>query len=215
MRKQTSPDIFRGMKHFLLFAAVLVSLCGCQSTPGTGVWRKPGYFGGPKKSVAVVVLVHRDDVRKEYEKAIAAELEKSGVAAQTTFGRMPTGTILADKPAAIESIKHTGVQAVLVARLADPKTLETVQISPTNSGNAMQPWQNWFDFFTAPSAFAVNPATMAQSGKTGIQAVLYESPSGTLLWSGTLVTKAGTPDLSEERFASTLAGALKKALLIP
>lgn len=202
------------MKPFLLFAAV-VALCGCQSSPGTGVWRKPGYYGGPKKSVAVAVLAHRDDVREEYEKAIAAELAKSGVAAQTTFGKMPTETILANKPVAIEWIKHTGVQAVLVARLADPKTLEAVQISPTNSGNAMKPWQNWFDFFTAQSAFAVNPADIAEGGKIGIQAVMYESPSGTLLWSGTLVARADTPELSEKCFASTLAGALKKAALVP
>ncbi len=201
------------MRPFLL-PAVLMVLCGCQS-PGTSTWRKPGYFGAPKKSMSVVVLAYRPEMREQFEKAIASELRKSGVDAKTSYQSMSTQSIVANKPAALETLKHTNVESVLVARLADPKTLESVSISPANSGATMQPWQNWFDYFTAPSAFAVGPASLAAGGKIGIQAVLYESPSGTLLWSATRVSKANASGNSANAFSSTVVQDLKKAALVP
>ncbi|MFZ4775834.1 MAG: hypothetical protein ACOYM3_10740 [Terrimicrobiaceae bacterium] len=201
------------MKPILLFACLL-TLCGCQSS-GTSTWRKPGYFGAPKTSMSVVVLAYRPEMREQFENAIAAELRKSGVDAKTSYQTISTQSLLANKPAALDSLKHTNVESVFVARLADPKTLESVSISPANSGATMQPWQNWFDYFTAPSAFAVGPASMAAGGKIGIQAVLYESPSGTLLWSATRVSNANTTGNSAKAFAGTVAQDLKKAALVP
>ncbi len=59
-----------------LLAALLLGtiFTACQSSPeaSANIWRRPDYFGGPKKSVAVAVLAYHADVRKEVEDALVA-----------------------------------------------------------------------------------------------------------------------------------------------
>lgn len=199
------------MRKFLLFP-IAVILCGCQSTDSSHVWRRPGYFGPPKKSVSVVVLAYRPETRKEFEDAVAAELQKNGVVAHTTHATLPTQSVISDKAAALGSIKDA--DGVLVARLADPSTLKAVKVAPQNSGETMQPWQNWFDFFTAPKAFAVGPVGMSPGGEAGVQAVLYESPSGQLLWSEAVVIRRGASLVTPQSFSTAVVAGLKKSAVI-
>ncbi len=61
-------------------ALVVLLLAGCQTAgPANNTWRRPGYFGAPKRSVAVAVLAYRNDARAQYENALVNALHARGV----------------------------------------------------------------------------------------------------------------------------------------
>jgi len=189
---------------------------GCQSgaDSAANVWRRPDYFGGPKKSVAVAVLAYRAEVRRELEDTLVAQLRQQGVNARATYPLIDTQTIVSNKSAAVERAKALGVQAILAVRMVDRDTLKVVQFSSGNSGKTLAPWQNWFEFFTVPSAFATHPE-MAQPGSViGAQATFFESPSGTLLWSATFTQKIGASPDQSRQLATALVAKLRSAALI-
>ncbi|GAT32156.1 hypothetical protein TSACC_2553 [Terrimicrobium sacchariphilum] len=202
-----------------LFAALLLGtiFTSCQSSPeaSANIWRRPDYFGGPKKSVAVAVLAYHADVRKEVEDALVARLRQQGVNARATYPVVDTQTIVSNKPAAIERARALGVKAVLAVRMVDRETLKVVQISPGNNGKTLAPWQNWFEFFSAPSAFVTNPENVQVGNVIGAQATFYESPSGTLLWSATFTHMVNDSPAQVDQLASALVAKLHSAALIP
>ena len=199
----------------LLFLGTIFT--GCQSGPeaSANIWRRPDYFGGPKKSVAVAVLAYHADVRKEVEDALVARLRQQGVNARPTYPVVDTQTIVSNKPAAIERAKSLGVQAVLAVRMVDRDTLKVVQISPGNNGKTLAPWQNWFEFFSVPSAFATNPENVQVGNVIGAQATFYESPSGTLLWSATFTHMVNDSPAQVDQLAAALVAKLHSSALIP
>ena len=199
------------MKPFLLLAFAVV-LVGCQSTEKTSQWRRPNDFSGPRKSVAVVVAAYQPAVRAEMETAIVAALKNRGVAARTTYQTASLSALSQDRAA---SAARLGGDSVLVLRLADPLSLRAITIQPGNSGEALQPWQNWFEFFTAKGAFSAGPVAMNSSGDMGIHAALFESPSGRLLWSATAVRKVPAGGLQSQSAAANVVRMLQNASLVP
>ena len=198
------------------FIALLVS--GCQTTDSetsANVWRRPEYYGGPKKSVAVAVLAYRQEVRVRYENALVAALRQRGVNARSTYASIDTQTLVSNRSAAVERAKSLGVDAVLAVRMVDRQTLKAVRFAPGNSGTGLPPWHNWFEFFNVPAAFSTNPE-MAQPGQTiGAQATFFECPSGDLLWSATFTRKIGQDPAQANTTATAIVQRLQSAALIP
>lgn len=206
------------MKSFLflvLWPVLLLSGCAFPGGELTNVWRQPNYFGGPKQSVAVVVLAYRDDSRREAERVFADALRLHGVTARTTYGYLPVQEIFDDEPSAVAKIRGMGVQAVLSVRLADPATLRNFQISPGNPGTGLEPWQNWYDFFDVQSAFATGPDRIRTGAEIGIQATFYSVPDGNLLWSGTALPTVRGDGRQLAELASQIVTALQESALIP
>jgi len=201
---------------FLL--ALLVLATGCESldsSSSTTVWRRPQYFGGPKKSVGVAVLAYRKETRVRMEDALVAALRARGVAAKASYPLIDTQTMVSNKAAAVATAKSMGVEAVLAVRLVDLQTLKNARIAPSNSGEALAPWQNWYEFFTVKSAFATDPAAVRPGQTVGVQATFYESPSGSLLWSATFTEKVLGSESQPGMIAADLVKKLEAAALVP
>jgi hypothetical protein len=197
-------------------ALAVLLLAGCQPAgSANNTWRRPGYYGAPKRSVAVAVLAYRNEVRAEYENALVAALHARGVDAKATYPLLSTQEIISNKDAAVARAKSLGVEGVLAIRLADKKTLEIYQMSPSNSGDALRPWQGWYDFFGIKSAYATRPEMIQPGSVIGVTGAFFESPSGTLLWSAALTPRVGGSATKPNAFAGAVTLALQRAALIP
>lgn len=200
------------MKNLLLSLSLLVSLVGCQSSNPVKEWRKPGYYGAPRQSLAVMVAAYRPAMREQYENAICAALRAHGLQAKPTYSSIPLELAFGDRAAAIQRI--SGVDGVLVVRPADALSMKAFTVSPSNTGSTLQPWQNWFDFFTADKAFSAPPTAAGAKNQIGIHSALFEFPTGQLLWSATAVTQLDGSASESRQIAQNIAKRLQAAALI-
>ncbi len=202
----------------VLFGLIILLTAACQTTDSgssTNLWRRPEYFGGPKKSVAVAVLAYRQETRINVENALVAALRQRGVDARTTYSVINTQTIVSNKAAAIERAKALHVDAILAVRMVDRQTLKIFHFSSSNAGTGLPPWTNWFDFFRATSAYSTNPS-MAQPGhEIGVMATFYENPTGDLLWFYTFAPKVTGQASQGTAIAASIVSKLQSAVLIP
>lgn len=162
--------------------------------------------------MAVLVAAYGPEARADFENAIASALRARGIAASTTYTTISINQAARDKAAALKEIGS--VDAVLVVRPADRLSMSAFTISPGNSGESLQPWQNWFDYFSAKGAFAGSPAGMGGMNEIGIHAALYEAPSGRLLWSATTVQRVSGSEGSAQAVATGIVRRLAAAALI-
>jgi hypothetical protein len=200
------------MKNSLFSLLLLVTLVGCQSSSPVKEWRKPGFYGAPRQSLAVMVATYRPAMRVQYENALCAELRARGVLAKPTYGSIPLEVAFGNREAAVQRI--SGVDGVLVVRPADPLSMNAFTVSPSNSGTTLKPWQNWFDFFTADKALSAPPTAAGAKSQIGIHAALFEYPTGQLLWSATAVTQLDGSASESQQIARGIVRRLQAAALI-
>lgn len=210
------------MKSSLLarpfFALIILLTAGCQTTDSassTNLWRRPEYYGGPKKSVAVAVLAYRKETRINVENALVAALRQRGVDARTTYSVIDTQTIVSNKAAAIERAKSLHVDAILAVRMVDRQTLKIFHFSSSNTGTGLPPWTNWFDFFRATSAYSTNPSMAQPGSEIGVLATFYENPTGDLLWFYTFAPRVTGQASQANTIAASIVSKLQSAVLIP
>lgn len=199
----------------LLFGTLFTGCLGGGSGNSVSIWRRPDYFGGPKKSVAVAVLAYRMETRMHLENTLVAKLRQQGVDARVTYPVVDTQTIVSNKPAAVERAKSLGVQAILAVRMVDRDTLKAVHISTSNSSAGLAPWQNWFEFFSVTSAFSTHPEMARPGNEIGAMATFFECPSGHLLWSATFTHIVSNSSSQVDYIADALVAKLRSAALIP
>lgn len=199
----------------LLLVAAFSLFTGCQTTDSSSVWRRPEYYGAPKKSVAVAVLAYRKETRMRLEEALVADLRQRGVNARVTYPLIDTQTLVSNKAAAIERAKATGVEAILAVRMVDLETLKIYQFPASNTGTGLPPWQNWFDFFQAKSAYATNPSMAEPGNAIGVMATFYENPTGVFLWSYTFAPKVTGSTAQLDPISTTIVKKLQASALIP
>jgi|GEM_PF-5948575 len=171
-------------------------------------WKRPGSASTGKslQPVAVFAAIPSAALRKEYEDAIVSALAARGISAKPTYPAVALAQVKADRDAAIAKIAPAG--SVLAVRTATALSMKAFTISPSNDGSPLKPWQNWFDFFSAQSAFTEGPVDVRSTPEIGIHAALYEYPSGRLDWSATAVRPTAgipSPSTSAQKLASLLA----------
>jgi len=199
----------------LLFGTLFTGCQGGGLGNSVNIWRRPDYFGAPKKSVAVAVLAYRAETRVHLENILVTKLRQQGVDARTTYPVIDTQTIISNKPAAVERAKSLGVQAILAVSMVDRDTLKAVHISTSNSSEGLEPWQNWFEFFSVTSAFATHPEMARPGNEIGAMATFFECPSGHLLWSATFTHLVSNSSSQDDYIAGALVAKLHSAALIP
>ncbi len=204
---KTKPVIFSAV-------ALTLVLCSCATTKLENTWKSPDYHGEQFKKIGVIMVDPRPMIRQTLEGQTATQLEARGQPALPVNGMMTIEEIKASKERAAESLRQSGVDAVLVQRVVDRDTALAKQgkaanpPTPTFSSGTM----GWFDYY-----FVSIPApSLAANDLTSdfyVESSLYDLKSEKRLWSCTTMTK-----VSEEGdrlklvkpFAVTIADAMAK-----
>lgn len=109
---------------------ILLLLSGCSSTTINGVWKDPAYNGGKLDRVLVISVAKKDLLRRLYEDAFVAALDKRGIPAIPGYRVLPAGAGI--DPGTIP--EHPGgrdFRFVLISRLVDKKTVQMLNPGTT------------------------------------------------------------------------------------
>ncbi len=169
----------------LALFTVIALLTACSSTTLTGSWKDPA-FRGPLQKVYIVGLAKVDLNRRIFEDTFTRELETLGVKAVASYRDIPLSQ--GDNQAAInKQLDKYQADSILLCRVVD-KRIETVT-SPgyaTTYYGGSGGWGGYYSRGYAETMYV--PSTTTEFQIATIEATLYETKTGKLIWSAQLET---------------------------
>jgi hypothetical protein len=176
----------------LVAAVALVGLVACSGTRLDGIWRDPGYGGGPFHQVAVVVLGTDEAVRRLAEDEFVRRLPMStrGIA---SYGLVPAAE-QGDADKVRARLRAGGFDGVIVARLAGVEgtptwgagSIERVPVSYRTLGN----------YYVSAYQELQRPTYVRRPTTVRVQTNVYAVASESLIWSA--VSQTFNPDATRE-----------------
>jgi hypothetical protein len=164
---------------------VVFLLTGCSSTTLTGSWKDPE-FRGPVKKVYIVGIAKVDIGRRIFEDAFANEFATLGVTGLPSYRDLPLSD-QGSQEAITAHLNKSGADSILLARVVD-KRIETVT-SPgyaTTYYGGSGGWGGYYSRGYAETMYV--PSTTTEFQIATIEANLYETRTGKIIWSAQLET---------------------------
>jgi hypothetical protein len=204
---------------FALTAVVgIVALASCApATRLTSSWTDPTQTGHHYQKVAVVGVTPRTTIRRQYESVFAADLQKRGIAAVTSFSVLGEGQV--DSTAA-GAFMQNGVDGVIVTRLVDQETYNTYY--PPTYSTAYVPssyYGGWYGYYNMGYTYETSPGYTVENKVFRLESNLYNLTSGKLAWSGLTETTLMSGDAPEREIQPVvdelIANMVKSKVLTP
>lgn len=164
----------------LLFLTTL--LAACSSTTLSGSWKDPA-FRGPVHKIYVVGVAKQEINRRLFEDSFERELAAMGTTVIPSYRDLPPSES-DNKDAIVAQLSKHGADSILMARMVGMRT-ETVTNPGYSSGSYYGNWNNYYQqrydaIYMPPTTTEFQVATM--------EATLYETKTGKLIWSAQLET---------------------------
>lgn len=206
-----NPPILRR----LFGIALLTGLCSCATSSLKRTWISPDYTGGPVKSVAVVVVADRPEVRQILEGQFSYQLEQRGHPAVRVGQLMSLEEMKADREATAAKFREAGATSVMIVKLVGSEmrlneTQETAhRYGMVATGDEGFGWYGYY--LTSLTDMAVVRSNLRAD--LFLETSLHDLVSGRRLWAGVTQTKLGenTDRLEEvEPLVSALIAGMRK-----
>jgi hypothetical protein len=176
----------------LVAVTVAMELAACTATRLDGIWKDPGYGGGPFNQVAVVVLGTDEAVGRLAEDEFVRRLPMStrGIA---SYGLVPAAERgNADKVRA--RLRAGAFDGVIVARLAG------VEGTPTWGAGSIErvpiSYRTLGDYYASTYQELERPTYVRRARTVRVQTNVYAVASETLVWSA--VSQTFNPEATRE-----------------
>jgi hypothetical protein len=199
---------------FALITVVgIVALASCApATRLTSSWTDPTQTGHTYHKVAVVGVTPRTTIRRQYESAFAADLQKHGIPGVTSFSVLGEGQV--DSTAAGAFLQN-GVDGVIVTRLVDQETYNTYY-PPTYSTAYVPSAYNggWYGYYSMGYTYETSPGYTVENKVFRLESNLYNLTSGKLAWSGlteTTLMSGDAPDREIQPVVDELIASMFKS----
>ena len=204
--------MFQLLRRSLPIITILALLTACSSTSLTGSWKDPA-FQGPVRKIYVVGIAKVDLNRRIFEDTFTRELENLGVKALPSYREIPLSE--QDNQAAIgRQLDKNQADSILLCRVVD-KRIEQVT-SPgyaTTYYGGSGGWGGYYSRGYAETMYV--PSTTTEFVIATVEANLYETKTGKLIWSAQLETVIeNNLEKIFADFAKTVATDFKKEGLI-
>ena len=161
--------------RWILLACVCL-LASCATTKMTETW-KDDQFKGTIRKVAVIGVFKEPETRKIFEDEFATRLRAHGIAAVASHKFIPDAK-LPDKDFVIEKIRSLGEDTVIVTRILDSETAQTVV--PGRSYIVPNYYTTYGVYYTQ----IYQPAYTVTEGYAYAETNLYSVNDEKLIWSG-------------------------------
>jgi len=165
----------------ILFMAALV-LTSCASTTLTSVWKDENYRIGNIKKVLIIVLSEKPAVRRFFEDEFKSQMTLFSMDAVSSYTVIPDEK-LSDKEFLAAQTKDLRVDAVLITRLVDKKTIqsyvppETTYVGPSGYSAG---WPTYNYNYSQP---ITRPGYTVENEMLSLETNLYEARTDKLIWS--------------------------------
>lgn len=165
----------------ILFIAALV-LNSCASTTLTSVWKDENYRIGNIKKVLIIGFSEKPAVGRFFEDEFKSQMTPLGIEAISSYTVIPDEK-LSDKAFLEAQAKDLRVDAVLITRLVDKKTVqsyfppETTYMGPSGYSTGWPTYcYNCYQAITRPGYTVENEIVSLETN-------LYEARTDKLIWS--------------------------------
>jgi hypothetical protein len=118
---KTNPPFMTAMLRLLSLCALAALLGSCAATSVKTTWKAPD-CQQPVGKIAVLTIDERGLLRQGFENRFVAQLTKAGASALVTYDLLSLPEIKENKQAAADRFRASGVEAILILRLANVGT---------------------------------------------------------------------------------------------
>jgi hypothetical protein len=196
-----------GVIIVLSFVALFI-MTSCASTKLTTVWRDDN-FNRHLKKVLVIGISKEEGKKRFFETAFASKLKEQGTAALQSFTIFPYGEIL-KKEVIVSKVREMDIDAVLVTRLVEKKTVETYFPGPANYRMPSY-YNNYYGYYSG----SYRSGAVVESEVVVLETNLYDAETEDIIWSAmseTFMEKSS--DKLIEEFIDLIIDDLSKSNII-
>ncbi len=171
---------------FILFVAVLFAAACASSHKVSKSWVNADYAHKAYKKVFIVVLTDDVAAKMEVESALAAKLEKNGIAAIKSTDVFPpkfTPTDATPKEELLKAIRETGSDAIFTLALLDVVASERYEppyVYPTPGPFLF--YGGFYDYYSFRYPVLYQPGYHTEDKLYLIESNLYDTESEKLVW---------------------------------
>lgn len=189
------------MKHKVLssgiFFFILSLLAACATTTLTSVWKDPAYQGQIRK-VLVMGVSERPAIKRLYEDEFVKAFRIKGIEAVPGYAVLPSEG-LPDKDTIRTKVNELHIDAILITRMVDKKTVDTYyppeRISPAPPPHPYSPayhqhghvppgyYHDWYGYYYDCYDCITKPGYQVQDEIVVLETNLYEAKTDKLIWS--------------------------------
>jgi len=167
--------------HIFIMVVSLSFLIACATTKIQSVWSDASYQGGPMIKVFVMGLSKDQTIKRLYEDEFARQLKMHGTQAFPSYTVIPTEK-MSDDSFIKEKINEIGVDAALVTRLVDTKTIQRTY--PPEMYYVPAPYyRGWHGYYRSSYQYMVSPGYTTTEQTVVLETNLYSMQNDQLIWS--------------------------------
>lgn len=166
---------------FALLPAVvsLILLSSCATTKILGTWKNPGHRAQPRK-ILIIGMSKSPNTRVLYENEFVRELKGRGIEARAGHTLLSEGFVI-DPETLRKLVNEQGIDTVLVTRLVDRKTAETVAAAPPLV-SATGFYQDMYESFGRSYENTYYPGYVYTQDVVSLETDIYDVASRQLVW---------------------------------
>ena len=173
--------MIKSIKLLSLFViAFLLLFTSCASTKLTGSWKDDQYSGTIKK-VLVIGMSKKSTVKRLFEMEFARQFKALGIDAVSGFRVLPSEFKL-DKAVLVAKVKELNIDAVLITRLIDKKTIETYYPGGVYASTHGY-YNDMHDFYGRSYDYIFVPGRRYEQEILHLETNLYDTGTEKLIWS--------------------------------
>lgn len=208
--------------RWLPIVALLVCslFCACSHTALTSSRRDPQYTGGMPKKVLIVGITHKDLMRWMLEDEFVSQLESEGIQAASSYRLFTVEQLMEQREQIENKVKALGFDQVIVTRLVDKQTQETIQPGVVGAPGHGVGYYGWNDYYRDSVTAVYQLPVSSQETVAIIESKLFDLGTGKVIWSGLIEADIVGTALSEReegfirKFVRLVMKDLKKEKLI-
>ena len=153
----------RNLRLYCSIAAVsLFFITSCASTTLLSTWKDDSYQGNIKE-ILIIGVAERPGIRRMFEREFSNQLTSHGITAYASNQILPSDEIL-DKSTIVSKITEMEIDAILITRLVDRRTVSTHS-------------SDWFNHYTRSFGRTF------QDEHVNLETHLYDAETEALVWS--------------------------------
>lgn len=171
----------------VVFTGLLaLGLLGCASTTMVHTWTDPAYSGPPMKKVMIIGVAASDANRRIFEDTFRGELAREKVDAISSYTVLPSSQLTEED---IKSkVRELGVDGVLISRVVDQKTVETIYPPTTTYMGGSPYWPDYYGgyygYYSNAYSVYTSPGYVTTTDYVYVETNLYDARTGKLVWTG-------------------------------
>jgi len=166
-----------------LVTSLLLVTTGCATTELKTVWRDEA-FQDRLTQVLVIGCAEQATIRRTFEDEFARQLSAQGVKAVASYTVLPSPEQFQDEAAVKAKVRKLGVDAVLVTRLIDKKTVE-LYYPPEMEYRVPSGYYRggWHGYYMDGYERVSRPGRMVEQQLLTAESNIYQADTEKLIWS--------------------------------